>query len=254
MTNGTAQIWKRVVIGYVIALHLFTVVLVAKTNFIAKFKGKFLNEPVVPVVPPSPHVKNMLVYLEWMDENVPDRSVIFLGDSITKGLAVAAVAPYATNYGVGGETTAELLDAMPSYKSLNRVTTIFLAIGINDLNQSRKEGLNERYRKIVAALPHKTPLIWSSVMPTTIKHISQIDIIEANLTIKALCEDRGNCFFVDTWSFLTNKSGQMIQDYFLADGIHLSPNGYKVWIAALKEANQHVTIQGKLRDKATLRP
>jgi len=229
------RIWKWAIVGYIIALHLFSVVLVAKTDFIPRLKGKFGMAGV-----PNLYVQNMIRYYLWMDELVPEKSVVFLGDSITQSLVTAAVAPYAINYGIGGENTAELLDAIPSYKSLDRASAIVLAIGINDLAQGMKEGLNDRYQRIVAALPRENTLIWSSVMPAKGWKINSLDIVEANRTIKTLCQKRENCVFVDTWSFLADANGQMIQHYFHGDGVHLSLDGYREWILALKQAIQHV--------------
>ncbi|MGO9565931.1 MAG: SGNH/GDSL hydrolase family protein [Desulfomonilaceae bacterium] len=208
--------------------------MIAKTDFIPKLKGKIgLSAPL------DPHYQSMIKYHKWMDGNIPDNSVVFLGDSITQGLAVAAVAPYSINYGIGGETTAQLLDAVPYYKSLRRAKTLVLAIGINDIAQGKQNGLNERYKRIIAAIPHEVPLIWSSVMPVKVARwmkMNESDVSDANRTIKSLCERRGNCVFVDTHKFLTDSNNQIILRYFLDDGVHLSPEGYRQWIAALKEA------------------
>jgi lysophospholipase L1-like esterase len=215
---------------------LFSAVLIVKTDFIPKVKAK-----LGVAATPSPHVSKMVRYHQWMDESVPNKATIFLGDSITQGLATAAVAPYSINYGIGGENTAQLLEAIPSYKSLARVNAIVLAIGINDLSQGMKVGLNDRYEKIVEALPNKIPLIWSAVMPARNEKIALSDINNANQTIKTLCSNRGNCVFVDTWSLLADKSGQMNSDLFLDDGVHLSPEGYRAWIPALKQAIQDIS-------------
>ncbi len=163
MTNSTALHWKWKwpVIGYIIAVHLFSVALIVKTDFIPKVKVKL----GVAAATPNPHIPNMVRYHQWMDKSVPDKATIFLGDSITQGLATAAVAPYSINYGIGSENTAQLLDALPSYMSLTRASTIVLAIGINDLGQDMKEGLNDRYKKIAEVLSQKTQLIWNAVMP-----------------------------------------------------------------------------------------
>jgi lysophospholipase L1-like esterase len=190
-----------------------------------------------------------------MDESVPDKTTIFLGDSITQGLATAAVVPCSINYGIAGENTAQLLDAIPSYKSLARANAIVLTIGINDLEQGMNVGLNNRYQKIVEALPQQTPLIWSAVMPA--KNIALSDINNANQSIKSLCASRGNCVFVDTWRFLADKNGYMITRLFLDDGVHLSTEGYRAWILSLKQAiqdiplaNTHSITSPTLRDKA----
>jgi lysophospholipase L1-like esterase len=215
-------------------LHLFSVALIVKTDFIPKVKAK-----LGVAATPNPHVSNMVRYHQWMDKSVPDKATIFLGDSITQGLATAAVAPYSINYGIGSENTAQLLDALPSYISLTRASTIVLAIGINDLAQDMKNGLNDRYKKITEVLPQKTLLIWNAVMPARHEKIAPQDIVNANKVIKSLCANRGTCIFVDTWSFLADKNGRMINSLFLDDGVHLSPDGYTAWISALRQAIQN---------------
>lgn len=225
--------WRWLFVSYVVAIHLFSAVLIVKTDFASKVRTKLglaANS--------DPHVSSMVRYHQWMDESVPDNATIFLGDSITQGLATAAVTPHSVNYGIGGENTAQLLEAIPSYKSLARAKTIVLAIGINDLAQDMKTGLGDRYKKIIEALPNKVPIIWSAVMPARHEKINPLDIASINLVIKTLCAERGNCVFVDTWRFLADKNGRMINPLFLDDGIHLSPNGYKSWIAALKQGLQ----------------
>jgi lysophospholipase L1-like esterase len=226
------RILQLAMVAYIIAVHILLVFLVANIATI-NFNPKLASAS-------SQHVQNMLVYHRWMDGSVPDKAVIFLGDSIIQGLATAAVAPYSVNYGIGGENTAQLLDAMPSYKSLNRAHAIVLAIGHNDFSQGVKKGIIERYQKIVKALPNNVTLIWSSVMPTRPGLISFLDATSTNSAIKTMCEKRGNCIFVDTWSFLADANGQIIKQYFLDDGAHLSQSGYKQWITALRQAVQQV--------------
>lgn len=200
------------------------------------------------VLDPNPHFQRMVTYHRWMDELVPENSVVFLGDSITQGLATAAVAPYTINYGIGGEDATQLLEAIPSYRSLTRASAVVLAIGINDLGHGKKEGLKDRYRRIADAIPLEKTLIWSSVMPAKSAKISSADIVETNRTIKTMCEERRNCIFVDTWSFLADANGLMISRYFLDDGVHLTPDGYRQWISALKQAMYHVPATQMQRD------
>lgn len=240
MTNRTEQntVWKWAAVGYVITLHLLLAALVVKTDLIPKLKAKL----GVIAANPDPHVSNMLRIHQWMDESVPDKAIIFLGDSITQGLATAAVAPLSVNYGIGSENTAQLLNAIPSYKSLARADVIFVTIGINDLDQGMKSELNERYRKMLELLPRKTPLIWSAVMPAKSGNITFSDIDDANQTVRTLCANRGNCIFVDTWGIFADRNGQMIARMFLDDGVHLSAEGYSAWIAALKEAIKSIPL------------
>ena len=235
MADSTARnkrLWMRVAVGYAVCLHLFLGLLIFETDLVPKLKSGSSGEPLS-------HFQNMLIYHGWGDDSVPDNAVIFLGDSITQGLATAAVAPHSVNYGIGGETTTQLLEALPSYRSLNRARAIVLAIGINDIVGGKQKGLKERYNKIVGALPRGTPLVWSAVMPVKVAtwmKMEQSDITEANREIKLLCEMRGNCVFVNTVGLLGDTNGQIVQRYYLDDGVHLSHDGYRQWISALKQA------------------
>jgi lysophospholipase L1-like esterase len=229
-----SKVMKLILVIYLVSIHVFVAVLILKTDFIPKLMHKIgLRETA------SGHYESMLSYHKYMDENVPDSCVIFLGSSLTQGLAVAAVAPYSVNYGIGGETTTQLLEAIPHYRSLRRAKNLVLAIGINDILQGKQNRLHENYSKIIAALPRDVPLIWSSIMPVRAAswmRMKKTDIQDTNRIIKSLCERRGNCTFVDMNPQFKDSNNSTIPQYFLDDGIHLSPDGYRRWISALKKA------------------
>ena len=228
----TFNVRHKSLTGYLILLHLLLAVLVLKTDFLPRLTAKLGNNTTHTS---DPHVANMLKHQRWMDDAVPAGAIIFLGDSITQSLATAAVAPYSVNYGIGTATTSDLLQAMPNYRSLGRADTVVLAIGINDILRGKQEGLSERYRQIVQSIPPSTALVWSGVMPAARTLADPDQITFANQTIKALCAARPNCVFLDTVILLSNNR-EPNPELFLKDGLHLSPVGYKTWIAALKRA------------------
>lgn len=246
MIFGSYSAWKWITVSYLVVLHVISALFIVM-DFMPKVIANSGLGVTVELTPNS-YVPEMIRYHQWMDNSIPDRAAIFLGDSITQGLATAAIAPYSVNYGIGGEDTAQFIDAIPIYRSLARASVIFLAIGINDIiniKQDMKIGLNERYRKIMKILPNKTPLIWSAVMPIGRRGVLLSDITDANNAIKTLCEKRGNCIYVDTWRFLADRNGKIIKRFFLDDGVHLSSEGYKAWIAALKQAMQLAIVDAR---------
>jgi len=182
----------------------------------------------------SDHIQRMKRYHQWIDANVPDQSAIFIGDSLTQGLSTASISRNPTNFGIGGQTSGELLDSIPSYNSLARARTIYLQIGINDILEQRFEGLPERLKVIADRLPSDAELIWTNIMPAAVDVVQQQAILAANEQIKASCAKRARCRYVDSWQFMADANGQAISKYFLSDGIHLSQAGYGKWIAALR--------------------
>lgn len=147
-------------------------------------------------------------------------AVIFLGDSITAGLAVDAIAPRAVNYGIGGQTTQLLLDALPRYGSLRHAQLVVLSIGTVDVVSGRQRGLMERMEALSAGIPG--PLVWNAV-PVSAK----ADVAAVNAEIRRICDARPDCTFVQA---------PIGANDLLADGIHLRPSGYAKWIGAMRAA------------------
>lgn len=156
------------------------------------------------------------------DRFVPRASTIFLGDSITAGLATNAVTPNAVNYGIGGQTTEALLQAMPDYTSVQRAKLVVLSIGTVDLVSGRTIGLDQRLAALADAIPG--PMLWNAVPPTT-----HADVRSTNATIRQLCAAKPGCTFVQA---------PITPLDLMADGTHLLPSGYEKWIDAMRETGK----------------
>lgn len=185
-----------------------------------------------------PHFTNMLRYHRWMDDHVPAGAVVFLGDSITQGLATAAVAPNSVNLGIGGQLIEQLADQVTTYQSLHRAGAIVLQIGVNNLPTEDLAYTEASLRELLARLPADTPLVWNAIMPadrTRGRRLVPADIVPVNAVIRALCRTRPNCVFVDTFALFTDAEGRMVAGDFL-DGVHLSTQGYAKWIDRLRAA------------------
>jgi lysophospholipase L1-like esterase len=184
-----------------------------------------------------------LIYHLRGDGNVPKGAVIFIGDSITEGLCVAAVADRAVNYGIAGDTTTGVLARIPQYKSLQRAKAIVLAIGVNDLwrGQRTDEQILSNLRLILMQLPNKTPIVFSAILPINEqlekdryggnKHITEINV----QTVK-LCAQFKNCHYFSSYDKLLGPDGQLAADYHVGDGLHISTQGYEIWIADMRKA------------------
>jgi lysophospholipase L1-like esterase len=224
--------YRHLVATYLILLHLALTLLVVNTSAVAGLLARLGDS----AVQPDPYVGRMQQHQRWMDVSVPSGAVIFLGDSITQSLATAAVAPNTVNYGIGSATTSDLIGALPDYRSLERASAIVLTIGINDLIRAGSEGLPDRFRQIATSLPPGVPLIWNAVMPVAPHIASATLVVSVNQAIAAECKQRPRCTFVDTAALLGEPGGSANEGVLLADGLHLSPAGYRLWIDALAHA------------------
>lgn len=198
---------RKAAIGYLLLVHLALALAVARPAMF--LRGLGLSEPFGERL----HEYNLSV-----DATAPDGVAVFLGDSITRRLSVAAVEPRSINLGIGSQSVGELVERVPQYHSLPRASVIYLLIGTKDLQSGMPD-----YAALAALLPPNVPLVWSGVMPSV--KVPPERLRAANAQIRALCEARPNCRFVDT-SFMQP------QDF--VDGVHPNADGYRKWIAALQ--------------------
>lgn len=190
------------------------------------------------------HYRRMMVYHEYMDGNVPDGAVVFIGDSITQGLCVCAVTPLAVNYGIGSDTTYGVLQRLPKYKSLEHCSAIVFAIGVNDLSRRSDEEIIGNWKLIMQRIPEDIPAVFSAMHPldAETKNISEESnqrIVRLNEALKNLCAEN-NQYFASAYAKLVNEKGNLDPAFHTGDGVHLNTAGYQVWIAVLQTALQSI--------------
>jgi lysophospholipase L1-like esterase len=236
---------KKLLIGYIIFVHLFLLLALVKSDFISRVGYMVgLIRPVVPEI--TEHFKEMIKYHKRMDPNVPDGAVIFIGDSITQGLYVSAVTTHSVNYGIGSDTTIGVLKRLPTYHSLERASVCVMAIGVNDLQRRENEEILKNYSLILQAVPPHLPLILNAVLPVDERVRDDLAgmnrrIRTLNRSLKALCKaESAKCTFVDPGRKLMDPSGNLKAKYQVGDGIHLNGFGNAIWIQELKGIIQKV--------------
>lgn len=155
------------------------------------------------------------------DPHQPAGAVVFLGDSHTQGLAVEAVEAGALNYGIGGQDTRHLAEAIPHLQAVKRARLVVLLIGSNDLPAQDPDGMRERLQAIAAGV--EAPLLWHGIPRN--RRVPLEATQEANAMIRAVCHARPGCTYVET---------DLATEDFQSDGSHLSPSGYRKLIATLR--------------------
>ncbi len=237
--------FKTLIIIYLILLHFILLFMVFKTDFISKVENKLgiLPKELTPLY------HDMLAFHIRVDANLPKQTTIFIGDSITQGLAVAAVATPSSNYGIGNDTTYGVLQRIKHYKSLKTANAVVLAIGFNDLRRRSNADIIENYQQILQQIPKQTKLVVSAILPVdervaiTNNALAKKNMLaknnarisEINSALKTLVTKRPHTIFVDTTEKLQDASLNLATKYHTGDGIHLSQQGYQVWIDELKK-------------------
>ena len=77
-------------------IHAFLLIILIKSDFVDRVERKIwpVREQKKQALN---HYNEMLAYHKRMDGNIPENAVIFIGDSLTQSLAVAAISPLSVN-------------------------------------------------------------------------------------------------------------------------------------------------------------
>ncbi|MEM7789904.1 MAG: GDSL-type esterase/lipase family protein [Verrucomicrobiota bacterium] len=236
---GMGKHLKIVKALYFFGIHLLLVVVLWKSDFLTQV-GYRLG-----VISPWIHHERMLNYHRWMDPQVPEGSVLFIGDSHIQGLAVSAVTDNSINYGIGGDTTSTVLRRIDVYESIQRVSAIVLLVGVNDVRWRSNEVILKDYKLILERLAEANSIIIVSIFPVG-SGIGRMPTDETNRRIRELnqgllelAQANEDVNYLDLYTVMSDEDGSLKKYFDAGDGLHLSIRGYNVLIQALKSGLDH---------------
>ena len=173
--------------------------------------------------------------------NFSHGQIAFIGDSLTDGCALdhyytdLPLAAY--NRGIGGDTTAGVLERLKVSLFDIKPSKIVLLIGGNDVNGRRENAdILKNYEEILKEISLNLPdtqVFCISILPMNkvVENYASIDVDRSmaavkvlNPEIKSLAEKYGY-EFVDLFSDFADSDGYLQID-LTPDGIHLNHEGY----------------------------
>ncbi|PWQ97329.1 GDSL-type esterase/lipase family protein [Leucothrix arctica] len=228
---------KFILIVWLIFIHAIAILAVLETDLAYRIDRK-LGLGLITSKELTSFYTNMVGSQEQLDGSVKTGSVIFLGDSITQGLNVAAITHPAINYGIGMDTTYGLINRLPKYQSLSRASHIIVAIGINDLIRTHRNNdeILDNFSHIFKLLPVGIPVTVQAILPVDERVTTQgfnLRVDQINQALALLAKSHG-ARFLDMSHLLINDQGNLKTEYHVGDGLHLSTSAYQVWIDTLK--------------------
>ena len=164
-------------------------------------------------------------------------SVVFFGDSLTEGGSWEAWFPdYTThNFGVGGDTTDELLARTDQVVEVHP-DAIVLLIGTNDLGMRRSvEHLVRNAELLLVNLRRDLPgtrTLVQSIMPRGREFADQVQ--DANRHLRQFSATV-HAQYLDLWPSLALPDGELNPE-FSDDRLHLNDAGYQAWLGELRPA------------------
>jgi len=189
--------------------------------------------------------------------------VIFIGDSITHGWEGAGKKAWAENFtafkpinlGIGGDQTGHVLWRLTEGKEIEplKPKLAVIMIGTNNTGGHTAEQIAGGIKAIVAELQKQKPeikVLILGVFPRSGPGLKKEDLVcpadKLQPKIKAINDiiakfaDDKKVFYKDIGPKFLDKDGALDRK-IMPDFLHLSPAGYDIWAAAIKEDLEKLT-------------
>ena len=169
-------------------------------------------------------------------------AILFIGSSsFTKWQDVNDYFPEYTiiNRGFGGSTLLDVIRYAYDIILPYQPKQVLIYCGENDLasqeNISPKEVLlrvNTLFNIIRTNLPDAT-IDYVSIKPSPVRASIQDRVKTANMEIKNFLKKQRNAGFIDIYDAMLDSNGNMREELYLSDRLHMKPEGYAIWKKAI---------------------
>lgn len=177
-------------------------------------------------------------------EGIQKKDIVFLGNSITAGTDWAKLLnlPNAKNRGISGDITFGVLERLDQV-ILAKPLKVFVLIGINDVSRNIPDSvILGNYKRIISRINEgskKTRIYFYTLLPVNSSfnkfknHYGKDEhILWLNAEIRKLASKKVTV--IDLYPHFLDAENHLKAE-LTHDGLHLKPEGYKVWAEVLNQ-------------------
>lgn len=185
--------------------------------------------------------------LERLEENIAsldyEPKLVFYGSSsirLWENLTTEFKEYKPINLGFGGSTLAACTWFFERvFENVNKAEAVVIYAGDNDLGDGRHpEEVVLFFESLLSKIRDRfgdIPCSFISIKPSINRWQLSGSIRYANSNIKELTLKDKNFHYIDVYDDMLDENGNPNGAYFVEDGLHLSKEGYQLWLKKLKE-------------------
>lgn len=141
------------------------------------------------------------------------------------------------NNGFGGSHFSDLIyfynKLIPSYQP----DILFIYEGDNDIASNKKPRAVAKEAKFVISKIRRdlpgTKIVLISPKPSIVRWDMRKEYQALNRKLKRLANKTDKVEFADVWTAMLDEHGNVLQDVFLDDNLHMNKKGYDIWAKVL---------------------
>ena len=168
-------------------------------------------------------------------------SIVFIGaSSFARWTNLAESFPdlKVVNRGFGGSELSEAVKYAPRVVVPHAPPIVVLYAGENDLNrgvtpQEIASDFDKFSQLIHGSLP-ATRIVVIGLKPSLLRWKLRDGMQQTNTLIRTRCAADRKCTYVDPWPSMIGKDGTPKPEFFVEDGLHMTPEGYTAWTQMLR--------------------
>ncbi len=167
--------------------------------------------------------------------------ILFIGaSSIARWTNLAESFPdlRVVNRGFGGSELSEAVKYAPRAVVPHAPRIVVLYAGENDLNRGvTPDTIASDFDKFLQLIHTSLPATRTVVIglkPSLLRWKLRDGMHQTNTLIRTQCAADRKCTYVDPWPSMIGKDGTPKPEFFVDDGLHMTPAGYKAWTEMLR--------------------
>lgn len=180
-------------------------------------------------------------FTDWDKQNaVPENGVLFVGSSSIRGWMTAELFPGlpVINRGFGGSHISDVNVFADKIVLPYRPAIIVFYAGDNDVAYGKSaERVFADYQQFIATVNESLPttdVVYVPIKPSILRWEQWTEMARCNDMIREFSEKNKQLHYVDTATPMLGMNGTPEKRWFIEDGLHLSPEGYKMWSDLVK--------------------
>jgi lysophospholipase L1-like esterase len=142
------------------------------------------------------------------------------------------------NRGFGGSELSEAVKYAPRVVVPHAPRIVVLYAGENDLNRGVMPDAIaadfETFSKLIHTSLPSTRIVVIGLKPSLLRWKLRDSMQQTNAMIRTRCAADRQCTYVDPWPSMIGADGTPKPEFFVADGLHMTPVGYTAWTQMLR--------------------
>lgn len=166
------------------------------------------------------------------------QGIVFVGSSsFTKWKDINTYFPEypIINRGFGGSTLVDVIRYTYDIILPYQPKQVVIYCGENDLASQDSISAEEvllRVKTLFSIIRTNLPeatISYVSIKPSPVRASIQGKVLAANVLIKAFLKKQKNTAFIDVYKPMLDTNGQMREELYVSDRLHMKPAGYAIW-------------------------